>query len=85
HIPEKKSSRIILLDVVELNANEADRVLKLNPGQTQQVDGRMLVKTGDGVVEVLQLQPAGKRPMSSEQFLCGTNIENAQFAGDNQS
>lgn len=85
HIPEKKSSRIILLDIVELNANEADRLQKLNPGQTQQVDGRMLVKTGDGAIEVLQLQPAGKRPMSSEQFLCGTTIENGQFAGESKT
>lgn len=82
HVPDKKTSRIILVDVVGLTTNEASNTGHMDPGQTREVEGRMIVRTGDGAIEVLQLQPAGKRPMTAEQFQRGTNIENGQFAAE---
>jgi methionyl-tRNA formyltransferase len=34
----------------------------------------LLVATGTGVVEVLELQPAGKRRMTAEEFLRGRPV-----------
>jgi methionyl-tRNA formyltransferase len=34
-----------------------------------------LVASGDGVVEILQLQPAGKRSMSAADFLHGYRVK----------
>ena len=36
---------------------------------------RMLIRTGDGVIELLSVQPAGKREMSAEEFLRGYQPE----------
>lgn len=36
---------------------------------------RMLIKTGDGVLELLTIQPAGKREMTAEEFLRGYQPE----------
>ncbi|MDP3794568.1 MAG: methionyl-tRNA formyltransferase, partial [bacterium] len=41
------------------------------PGTVLHETARLLVATGDGVLEVLTLQPEGKRPMSGAQFLNG--------------
>ncbi len=34
-------------------------------------DGRMVMGTGDGLLEIIRLQPAGKRVMTGEEFLRG--------------
>lgn len=43
------------------------------PGEIVEVDPRagLLVATGEGVLEILTLQPSGKRPMSGADFLRG--------------
>jgi methionyl-tRNA formyltransferase len=50
------------------NSNQADLV----PGQINRVirDG-LLVQTGEGMIEILVVQPAGKRPMSARAFFNG--------------
>jgi methionyl-tRNA formyltransferase len=35
------------------------------------VSSRLLIATGDGILEILDLQAAGKRPMPSAEFLRG--------------
>jgi len=44
-------------------------------------DNRLLVSTGDGVVEVKTLQPAGKKMMSSEEFLRGRPLSSGDWFG----
>jgi methionyl-tRNA formyltransferase len=41
------------------------------PGSLVAENGRLLVMTGDGAIEVLELQPAGKKRMTSADFLRG--------------
>ncbi len=43
----------------------------LNPGQCVIKNGRLLVATGDNMIEILELQPQGKRPMAASAFLNG--------------
>ena len=44
------------------------------PGTVLDAKGRLVVATGDGAVEVAELQPAGKRAMSAEEFLRGNRV-----------
>lgn len=43
----------------------------LSPGEIDVSDGRFTVGTGEGTIEILELQPAGKRRMKSVDFLRG--------------
>jgi methionyl-tRNA formyltransferase len=44
------------------------------PGAVVDSASRLIVSSGDGALEILQLQPAGKRPMSAGEFLRGYRI-----------
>ena len=49
---------------------------------TARTDG-LFVATGAGVVEILTLQPAGKRPMAGRDFLRGVRLQPGEgFAED---
>lgn len=54
------------------------------PGRISTPDGeRVFVATGDGPLEILRLQPAGKRVMSATEFLRGNPIsETDRFGGE---
>ena len=43
----------------------------LSPGSPLAASGRLVVATGDGLLELLEVQPAGKRKMAAEEFLRG--------------
>lgn len=45
-----------------------------NNGKVYAVDGRLYLGASDGAVEVLSLQPAGKRRMAADEFLRGTRL-----------
>lgn len=84
HHPERKSTRILVLDVVELTEDDARSVEKLSPGELLQIGNRILACTGDSGLEILKLQPAGKKPMSANQFLCGTSVDGFEFGPEQQ-
>jgi methionyl-tRNA formyltransferase len=44
------------------------------PGAILQTEQALLVATGDGALELLELQPAGKRSMSASEFLRGNRV-----------
>ncbi len=68
------SLRLLVLDV-----ESSDHAVTGEPGTVEVVDKkRLFVKTADGSVEVLSLQPEAKRPMSPAEFLNGKTIS----AGD---
>lgn len=58
-----------------------DRVELVGPGDVAaavgtvvDVSGRLLVSTGDGILEILAVQAAGKRAMSAAEFLRGNRV-----------
>jgi methionyl-tRNA formyltransferase len=44
------------------------------PGTILQADQHLIVATGDGALDLLELQPAGKRAMPASEFLRGNRI-----------
>ena len=38
------------------------------------LDDKLTVACGDGAIRILQLQPAGKRPMAADEYLRGTRV-----------
>ncbi len=65
-----KAVTIVDPDSVAADTATADAVGHAAPGQLILGDG-LLVATGDGVVRIDALQPAGKKPMSGEAFVNG--------------
>lgn len=49
----------------------ADEVAQPDPGRLTSENGRLFVACGTGRLELLTLQPAGKRPMRAAEFLRG--------------
>ena len=92
HIPDRAPQRVLVLevelrpDVVSDDQSEAAAVQSVPesrrypPGAClPNESGKMLIRTGDGAVEITRLQPAGKRAMSAEEYLCGTSLTGAVF------
>lgn len=53
----------------------------LQPGQVVLAEGSQLcVATGDGIVNLTKIQPAGKRVMGCDEFLRGYQIKSGAFA-----
>lgn len=46
----------------------------LNPGQIVAIHGRLLVQTGNGLAEILRIQPEGRSSMTGQAFLNGHSI-----------
>src|SRR5690606_7149743 len=55
------------------------------PGQVLEAvrHGRLLIQTGDGVLEILELRPAGKRTMTARDYLNGFPTEPGERMGSN--
>ncbi len=51
------------------------------PGGVVRAGDRLFVSAGKGALEIRQLQPAGKRPMSTADFLHGAAIETGAVLG----
>ena len=69
--------RLILLKS-SIGADEASAA----PGTVVDASGdRLVVATGDGTLQILQIQPEGKRPLTPREFLTGHRIHpGARFA-----
>jgi methionyl-tRNA formyltransferase len=50
--------------------------INLRPGETYSTDRQLLVGTADGILEILELQPEGKKSMPAADFLRGYKLEN---------
>jgi methionyl-tRNA formyltransferase len=59
------------VDRVTVASGEAASAAGEVPGSIVKADQHLVVATGDGTVEVLELQPAGKRSMAAADFLRG--------------
>jgi methionyl-tRNA formyltransferase len=50
--------------------------INLRPGETYSADRQLLVGTADGILEILELQPEGKKSMPAADFLRGYKLQN---------
>jgi methionyl-tRNA formyltransferase len=55
-------------------ATRRGEVRNSSPGTILDTAGRLVIATGDGALEILELQPAGKRSMPAAEFLRGYPI-----------
>lgn len=55
---------------------EVDKTKQYSPGKISSKNRRMIVDCADGKLEILQLQPAGKRSMAASEFLLGYQPSN---------
>lgn len=82
HQPGQEPFRLLVLDVDgiptdELEALEIDQdLLNSPPGSVVFANTkRVIIRTGNGFLELKQIQPQGKRAMQVSQFLCGRKID----------
>jgi len=72
HRAEGEPVRIILGSITPLS----DRDSAASPGRVLEASGdRLVVAAGEGAVAISSLQPAGKRLLSTEEFLRGNRVE----------
>lgn len=76
HRPEGEPLRLNV-DRVEL----AESTDPAPPGTILFADKRLVVRTGDGAIEILEIQPAGKRTMRADEFLRGNRVQVGQRLG----
>lgn len=85
HRTQGSPMRLIVEQVEVVPAPEvavAGDVQRESPGKVVKVaDGRIRVATGDGFLDILQLQPAGKRIMTTAEFLRGYPVRPGEFFG----
>jgi methionyl-tRNA formyltransferase len=80
HQENKKLVRLILLDVNRKEQTEFGESLK--PGSVLHVDNKsLIIQAGKGPIEILTIQPEGKRPMKTEDFLRGHQIQKGDCFG----
>jgi len=69
------------IDRVAVVANESNAT----PGSIVDASGRLVVATDEGALEIIELQPAGKRSMNAGEFLRGYRIQCGDTFGDQAS
>ncbi|MEZ6141276.1 MAG: methionyl-tRNA formyltransferase [Zavarzinella sp.] len=80
HRPGKPSLRIIVPRVGVPAAPPADE-MPTTPGGLIATPKQLKVRTGDGWLEILEVQPAGKKRMLAEEFLRGHPIGPGDYVG----
>ena len=69
----EKSGRPIEAKILSTRITDEmpDDLADAAPGTVSATRKHLVVKTGDGVIEILSLQPSGKKPMEASAFLLG--------------
>ena len=78
---DQEPLRILILDVETVTTEELDSLnidqglLSASPGTVIFANTKkVIIRTGDGFLELKQVQPQGKRAMQISEFLCGRKI-----------
>ncbi len=79
--PERESARLILRRVAVAAADCVATVDEGQPGTVVSVDDRLLVATGSGLLDIVELQPAGKRRLAAAEFLRGHTVRPGDVLG----
>lgn len=70
------------LKVLRVAVYTGDPGYQGNPGQVLEINkGSFLVRTGDGILELLEVQLAGSNAMDAGTFARGQRLESAEFLG----
>ena len=77
--PEKSNLRILILDADPTTDEMSKSLASHSPGEISEKDSRLFVRTGNSALEVIKLQPAGKRPMTAAEFARGHKLTDARF------
>jgi methionyl-tRNA formyltransferase len=67
----KSRTRLGDLEVIITRSKVKSQESRVNIGQVIIEDKSLLFQCGSGLLEILELQPAGKKPMTVEAFLAG--------------
>lgn len=67
----KSRTRLGDLEVIITRSKVKSQESRVNIGQVIIEDKSLLIQCGSGLLEILELQPAGKKPMTVEAFLAG--------------
>lgn len=62
-----------------LNSKLCEEGLSFLPGEIRVVGYRLVVGTGDRALEILELQPEGKRVMRAKEFIVGRHLDGEFF------
>jgi methionyl-tRNA formyltransferase len=78
HQSGKPPLRMLVLSIEPADGQD----LELPPGSVASAaDGRLLVRAGDQLVELLEVQPSGKRKMAASEFLRGHAVRPGDLFG----
>jgi len=64
---------------VRVLRSELIEELEIESGVVKMLDGKLLVGCGEGSVSLLEIQPAGKKPMIAADWYRGLRVENLQL------
>lgn len=86
HQSGQEPLRLLVLDVENVTRDELNS-LNVNQGQQDSSPGtvvfantkRVIIRSGDGFLELKQVQPQGKRAMQIAHFLCGKKISPGDY------
>jgi methionyl-tRNA formyltransferase len=67
--------------VIAATADDASATLETSPGTALDTVGRLIIATGNDMLEILELQPAGKRSMPAADFLRGHVVRPSERFG----
>lgn len=89
HQPGQEPFRLLVLDVDDITTDDME-ALEIDQDQLNSPPGsvvfantkRVIIRTGDGFLELKQIQPQGKRAMQVSQFLCGRKINPGDYFCD---
>ncbi|MCA9060078.1 MAG: hypothetical protein KDA85_16335, partial [Planctomycetaceae bacterium] len=69
--PDHPPQRCLILESQCLSSDGSSTGHVNSPGRIEACDGRLLLTTGNGILEILRLQTDGRKPMDARSFLNG--------------
>lgn len=52
------------------------------PGRIESISNKLVIGTGDGLIEIIEIQPEGKRIMNAKEFIIGRRLKEGDFLGN---
>lgn len=82
-VPQPKGEPLrLVIDRVEVAESTEESPLKRGtPGEVLEADKRLVLATDEGALEVLEVQPAGKRRMAAADWLLGAKLKAGSVLG----